>query len=92
MKFLDKIQNLPERNKRIILWVGIILIGLALISFHGKNTLERWKSFNTGEVKEEVKFPDLGNEIKALKDAVNINLGENLDKIKEIQHTEENKK
>ncbi len=32
MEFLKKIQNLPERKKKIILWTTVVIIGLAMIT------------------------------------------------------------
>jgi len=69
MKFLEKLQNLPEGKRRIILWIAFIFIGLALLSFQAKNTIERWDVFKEKDFKKEINFPDIpdiGKEIQEI--------------------------
>jgi len=66
MNFLAKIQNLPERNRRIILWSVVVISSLILLTFYVKNFQQRLKSFKTEELKEQLQFPPLPEELKEL--------------------------
>ncbi len=43
--FLDKLQNLPEKTKKVILWIAVIIIGLSLFIWWTKNLQEKIKTF-----------------------------------------------
>lgn len=66
MKFLEKLQGLPESQRKIILWSVVILIGIILFSFYFKNVKERLRSLRVGEIKEQLKIPQLQEELKGL--------------------------
>jgi hypothetical protein len=36
-KFLEKIQNLPEDRRKIILWATVIILGLVFFTWYFKN-------------------------------------------------------
>lgn len=64
MKFLKKLQNKPENIRKIILWVAIIIIGLALIFLwviNVKRNIQKFqkedfiKNFNLSEFEEKMK-------------------------------------
>lgn len=66
MNFLTKIQNLPEKNRRIIFWSVVVIISLILLTFYVKNFQQRLKSFKIEEVKEQFQIPSLQEELKEL--------------------------
>lgn len=88
MNFLEKIQNLPEETKKIILWTVIVIIGLALFTLFIKNFQQQLKSFEAEKFKEGLKLPDLGEELKWLPEieAPNIEmLGISEEELKELE-------
>jgi len=66
MEFLRKIQSLPESTRKIILWGIVIIIGLGLLALWIKNFQQKIKSFQTEELKEELKLPSLQEELKGI--------------------------
>ena len=73
MNILEKIQNLPERTRKIILWLVIIIIGIILLFFFLNNFQERLKNLETEKTKEELKIPSLEEELKNLPKIPKIN-------------------
>lgn len=60
MDFIKKIQNLPERKRKIIFWIMIILIACLTAFFFVKNTQNRIKNFDTENfAKNFPKFPKI---------------------------------
>ena len=53
MSFLKKIQNLPEKKRKIILWVVIIVIGTGLLVWWIGSIEERLKIFQASDFKQE---------------------------------------
>ncbi|MDD5145507.1 MAG: hypothetical protein PHF44_01545 [Candidatus Pacebacteria bacterium] len=66
MKFLEKIQNLPERKRKIILWILVSLIGIILLFWYVKVFQSRFKSFNKEEIQKELNLPDLKEKMQDL--------------------------
>jgi len=66
MKFLEKLQNLSERKRKIILWSAVIIIGISLFTFYFKNVQQRLKSLRGEEIKEQLKIPELQEELRGL--------------------------
>lgn len=62
MKFFEKVRNLPESKRKLILWAVVIIIGLSLLTFWLKNLQQGIKSFKVQEFKEELNLPSLFNE------------------------------
>ncbi len=54
MKTLEKIQKLPEKQKKKILWAIMIVIGIILIFFWARIFQENIESFNDKNLLEEV--------------------------------------
>ena len=88
--FLHKLQNLPEKTKKIILWTAVIIIGLFLFIWWAKNLEEKIKTFQEegileqfGETEIEEKIEKLENIPSEIKEQGKelINLGEELFKI-----------
>lgn len=64
MNILQKIQNLPEKKRKIILWAAVIIIGILLLTFYIKNVQQRLKSFQGGGFKQGLKIPELQEALK----------------------------
>jgi len=52
-KLVEKIQNLPERKRKIILWLFVVVIGSTLLIFWFKNTQKIFRSFPKKELEEK---------------------------------------
>lgn len=57
MNFLQKIQNLPESKRKLILWIVIIIIGLSLFLFRVPYFQKKIKSLNIEQAKKSFNFP-----------------------------------
>jgi len=62
MEFLKKVQNLPLKQRKIILWIIVVILGLALCVLWLKITKERIKSFGKGDIMKEFNLPDFNKE------------------------------
>ncbi len=72
MNALSKLQNLPEKTKKIILWVVVIIIGLCLFTWWAKNLPKRiemlhLQNLNMPKIEELKDTPEI-EEIKELID------------------------
>jgi len=61
---------LPEKKRKIIFWVLIILIASVLIFFNIKSAQKRFKNFRIEGFKEEFNFPKI--EIPKLEEILKI--------------------
>lgn len=66
MKFIERIQNLPEEKRKVIFWLAVIIIGISLFLGWVKSLEMKIKSFRTEKIKEELKIPRLEEELKGL--------------------------
>jgi len=66
VNFLERIQNLPERKRKIIFWLIVIIIGISAFAWWAKNLETRIKSFKSEKIKEELQLPELEEELKNL--------------------------
>ena len=66
MNILQKIQNLPELQRKIILWSLVVIIGLGLLTWVFKNFQKRMEKFQRESLKEELNIPLLEEELKNL--------------------------
>lgn len=64
--FIKKIQGLPEKKRKIILWLIISVLGITLFIFYVKNISQRIKSFQERNIIEELKIPSLKEEIESI--------------------------
>ncbi len=55
---LQKIQNLPEKKRKIILWLIVIIIGIVLGYFWIKNFQEKINNFRMEDFKNELNIPN----------------------------------
>jgi hypothetical protein len=66
VNFLERIQNLPERKRKTIFWLIVIIIGISAFAWWAKNLETRIKSFKSEKIKEELQLPELEEELKNL--------------------------
>jgi len=66
VNILQKIQNLPELQRKIILWSLVVIIGLGLLTWVFKNFQKRMEKFQRESLKEELNIPLLEEELKNL--------------------------
>ncbi len=66
MGLLEKVQNLPEGKRKIILWTVVTITALFLGLFWFNNFQKRIKSFKIEKIKEEINIPSLEKELKSL--------------------------
>lgn len=76
MDFLKKLQNLPLKIKKIILWLIVISLGISLVWFWTKSFNKRLKGFPKENFIEELKIPFLKEKIK--EDIPKLELPQNL--------------
>ena len=62
MKVLEKIQNLPEKQRKKILWAVIVIIGIILIFFWFGIFQENIGSFEEKNLLEEINPPNINLE------------------------------
>jgi len=51
MEFFKKIQNLPEKKRKVIFWLAVIIIGISLFLGWVKSLEMKIKSFRTEKIK-----------------------------------------
>ena len=66
MKFIERIQNLPEEKRKTIFWLIVIIVGISLLIWWAKNLQMQIKSFQSEKIKEELQLPKLEEELKSL--------------------------
>jgi len=64
--FKSRIQGLPERQKKVILWSIMFILGLVLLVFYIRNFQKTLKGFNIERFKEELQLPSFEKEFKEL--------------------------
>lgn len=64
--YLDLVRDLPERQRKIILWLGVIIIGILLFTFYIQNLKLRLKSLRIEGIKEELKIPEFQEKLKEM--------------------------
>lgn len=58
MGFLKKIQGLPLGQRKLILWIIVIVLSLILFILWARNVGEKMESFPREEMKEQFRFPE----------------------------------
>ncbi len=66
MNFIQRLQNRPERERKIILWATVVIIGVISLSFLFDNFKKRLEDFKTEEFKEDLEIPFLEEEFENL--------------------------
>ncbi|PIR72105.1 MAG: hypothetical protein COU42_02525 [Candidatus Nealsonbacteria bacterium CG10_big_fil_rev_8_21_14_0_10_36_24] len=57
MDFLKKIQNQPERIRKMILWITVVVVALILASWWIYNSYWNLKNFKEEEFIKELELP-----------------------------------
>ncbi|MFQ6049554.1 MAG: hypothetical protein ACE5J0_00720 [Candidatus Paceibacterales bacterium] len=60
MKVINKLQSLPEKKKKIILWSAVIITALFLLGVYIRNIQKRIKDIEVDKIKEELQIPEFG--------------------------------
>jgi len=63
-KFLEKIQNLPENRRKIILWATVVVLGLVFFIWYFKNV--RLVPIDKEQMQSDLKLQDLKEDLKNL--------------------------
>jgi len=94
MSFLEKLQRQPKYIRKIILWLVIIIIGLALVVWWLHSSYWRIKEFPKEEFIKKLNFPNPGEKIKELQEIEMPKIDEEkLEELKEkIEQLEEEEK
>lgn len=66
MKILDKVQGLPDKRKKIIVWVVLIITAVFLFKLYVQNMQEKMKNIEGEKIKQELQIPKLQEELKGL--------------------------
>ncbi len=66
MAFLEKLQKQPESVRKAILWVSVIIIGLALFFVWLYITQAKIKDFRKGKFFENIGMPDLNKNMQSI--------------------------
>ena len=59
MSFLEKIRELPEKTRKIILWVVLIILALIMLSWWIGRIPERLDNFRAGQFIEQLALPKI---------------------------------
>ena len=59
MRFFEKIQQLPEKKRKIILWSVIIILGAGLLFWWVNNLQKRVTGFPSEQLLESLNLPEI---------------------------------
>lgn len=65
-KFLNKLQKLSDWQKKIILWLIIIVITFFLLKIYFKNIQAKIEELKKEDIEKELHLPELQEELKKL--------------------------
>lgn len=66
MNFLDKLQSLPAKKRKLILWIIIAILAVFLFLIYIQNIQKRIKYNNGKQLKEELQIDKLEERLKDL--------------------------
>ncbi len=66
MNFLDKLQSLPAKKRKLILWTIIAILAVFIFLIYIQNLQKRIKYNNGGGLKEELQIDKLEEILKDL--------------------------
>lgn len=64
MNFLEKIQNLPEQKRKVILWAVVVILGIGLLTFYIKNIQQKFKNIGKEELQKQLRLPELQEKLR----------------------------
>ena len=79
MDLHDRIQKLPVRKKKILLWFILVIVGFALLVIFSRESKKAFQEFSQNNFLQELGSPRLDQGLEAMQD---LEIG---DKIREIQ-------
>lgn len=56
---LSKLQNLPERKRKLIVWVVTIIVGIGVLSWWIPNLQEKLRDMKGQDIQEVFSFPEV---------------------------------
>ena len=59
MDFLKKIQQLSQKDRKIIFWLILVIMALAMIFLWGRKAVEKIRDFDSGEMINRLDIPNL---------------------------------
>jgi len=59
MRFLEKIQRLPEKKRKVILWSIVTVLAVSLLFWWLNSFQNRVKGFQKEELIEELNLPEI---------------------------------
>jgi hypothetical protein len=62
--FLEKIRNLPENQRKIILWATVIILGLIFLTWYFKNI--KFAPLDRAKLQDDLKLQDLKDDLKKI--------------------------
>lgn len=66
MNFLERVRNLPEKDKKIIFWSILIPVAILLFFFYGKYIQAKLKMIKTEKIEEEFQIPKLKEQLEKI--------------------------
>ncbi len=66
MKILNKLQALPEKKKKIILWSIVIVMVVILFIFYIQNIKKKLENIRGEDIEQELQIPKLKEQLKDL--------------------------
>jgi hypothetical protein len=66
MNFLEKIRGLSERERKIILWLAMVILAIFLSVWYVRSVKQKINSLNKEEFIKSLNLPDLGKELNEL--------------------------
>lgn len=66
MKILNKLQALPEKEKKIILWSIVIIMVVILFIFYIQNIKKKLEGIRGEDIEQELQIPKLREQLKDL--------------------------
>lgn len=80
MDILQKLQKLPEPQKKIIVWSAAVIIGAILFFFWSRSLANKIQELKRREILEGIKMPDFKSKLEGAPKP----LKEDLEKAKEL--------
>ncbi len=60
MRWYQKVRKLPEKRKKLVLWIIIVFLGLVLLFFWARTTVYRFNNLSETNSESIIKIPESG--------------------------------